>query len=215
MKLALGLLQVLIIISVANPAHALKRYQKPPFLGRTVVSGFLGGSAPVDEFARQSTTMDANGSTTGGNHETPGYVGMINIEHYFSPNVSIGFVYEQARHNDQDLRDTLQTHTKAYGGFFRFTAVTRGALHPFLTLGLSSMKVEFDSPYEYVVSNYSPAFDAGAGIILMLGRHMSVNGAVTYTYGWTRDAYIPAADARVGFDVSYWAAMGGVSLYFP
>lgn len=215
MRIALGLLQLLIIISIAVPSHALKRYRKPPFLGRTVVSGYYGVSEPLDEFGRSSTILDEYGSTTGGNHDTPGYNGMIEIEHYFSPNVSLGFVYNRGKYNDKDLADTLQTVTAAYGGYFRFTAVTGASIHPFIKIGLSSMRVEFDSPEEYVRSNYSPAFDAGAGVILMLGRHLSINGIVSYTYGWSRDAYIPAADAIVGFDVSYWAALGGVSLYFP
>jgi hypothetical protein len=215
MRLALGLLQVLLIISIAVPAHALKRHKKPPFLGRTVISGYFGASQPVDEFGRRSTFVDVNGSTTGGNHESPGHHGLVEVEHYFSPNVSLGFVYNQGRYNDIDLRDTLQTHTASYGGFLRFTAVSRGSIHPFFKVGLSSMRVEFDSPDEYVRSSYSPAVDAGAGVILMLGRHLSVNGLVSYTYGWTRDAYIAAADAVVGFDVSYWAGMGGVSIYFP
>jgi hypothetical protein len=215
MRLALGLLQVLVIISIATPSEALKRYKKPPFLGRTVISGYAGASAPVNEFGRRSTFVDENNSSSGGNHDTPGYNGMIEIEHYFGPNTSLGFVYNQGRYDDIDLANRLQTHTVSYGGFFRFTAVTRGSIHPFLKLGLSSMRVEFDSPVEFVRSNYSPAFDAGAGIILMLGGHLSLNGLVNYTYGWTADAYIPAADARVGFDVSYWSAMGGLSLYFP
>jgi hypothetical protein len=215
MRIALGLLQLLLIISLAVPSQALKRYKKPPFLGRTVISGYYGASEPLDEFGRRSTIVDQHGSVTGGNHDTPGYHGMIEVEHYFSPNVSLGFVYNRGRYNDLDYADTLQTHTASYGGFFRFTAATGGSIHPFVKLGLSSMRVEFDSPEEYVRSNYSPAFDAGAGLILMLGRHLSVNGIVSYTYGWARDAYIPAADAIVGFDVSYWAAMAGVSLYFP
>jgi hypothetical protein len=215
MRLALGLLQLLLIISIATPSQALKRYKKPPFLGRTVVSGWGGATQPVDEFGRRSTYVDDYGSTTGGNHESPGYHGMVELEHYFAPNVSLGFSYNQGRYNDLDLADTLQTHTAAFGGFLRVTTGNAGALHPFIKLGLSSMRVEFDSPDEYVRSGYSAAFDAGAGIILMMGRHLSINGTVTYTYGWTRDAYIAAADAIVGFDVSYWGAMAGLSLYFP
>jgi len=215
MKTALGLLQVLLIISIAVPSHALKRYKKPPFLGRTVVSGYVGASQPLDEFGRRSTVIDIHGSTTGGNHESPGQNGMFELEHYFSPNTALGFAYARGRYNDLDLGKELQTNTVSYGGFLRFTAATGGSIHPFVKVGLSSMRVEFDSPEEYVRSNYSAAADAGAGLILMLGRHLSVNGIVSYTYGWTRDAYIPAADAIVGFDVSYWSAMGGVSLYFP
>jgi len=209
------LLQLLIIISVATPSHALKRYKKPPFLGRTVISGYAGASAPLDEFGRRSTYEDAHGSTTGGNHDTPGYNGMIEIEHYFGPNVSLGFAYNRGRYDDIDLADSLQTQTVSYGGFFRWAATSGGSIHPFLKVGLSSMRVEFDSADRYDRSNYSAAFDAGAGVILMMGRHLSLNGTVTYTYGWTRDAYVPSADATVGFDVSYWGAMAGVSLYFP
>lgn len=215
MKLALGLLQLFLVISLTVPAHALKRYQKPPFLGRTVLSGYYGVSEPLDEFGRRSTVIDPYGSTTGGNHDSPGYHGIIEVEHYFSPNVSLGFVYNRGRYNDLDYGDTLQTHTTSYGGFFRVTATVGGSIHPFFKLGLSSMRVEFDSPDEYVRSNYAPAFDAGAGLILMLGRHLSINGIVSYSYGWSRESYIPVADAIVGFDVSYWAAMAGASLYFP
>lgn len=215
MKTALGLIQVLIIISLAVPSHALKRYQKPPFLGRTVISGYLGASAPIDEFGRRSTTVDPYGSTTGGNHDTPGYNGMIEIEHYFGPNVSLGFAYGRGQYDDRDLADELQTITVSYGGFFRLVAATGGSIHPFIKVGLSSMRVDFDSPDRYDRSGYSAAFDAGAGLILMMGRHLSLNGTVMYTYGWTRDAYLPAADAIVGFDVSYWGAMAGLSLYFP
>lgn len=215
MRYALGLLHLILIISIAVPGHALKRQKKPPFLGRTAISGYVGANAPLGEFGQRSTYSDSYGSTTGGNHETPGYNAMIEIEHYFSPNVSLGFVYNQGRWDDKDLADTLQTHTASYGGFLRFTAVTSGSIHPFVKLGMSSMRVEFDSPDEFVRSNYSPSFDAGAGLLLMVGRHLSINGTVTYTYGWTRDAYISAADAIVGFDVSYWGAMAGLSLYFP
>jgi hypothetical protein len=140
---------------------------------------------------------------------------MVELEHYFSPNVSIGFSYNQGRYDDIDLADTLQTHTVAFGGFLRFTTSNVGAVHPFVKIGLSSMRVEFDSPEEFVRSNYSAAFDAGAGLVLLMGRHLSLNGALVYTYGWTSDAYIASADAIVGFDVSYWGAMAGVSLYFP
>ena len=215
MRLALGLLQLLVVILLATPSQALKRYQKPPFLGRTVLSGWYGESEPLDEFGRRSTYVDVYGSTTGGNHDTPGYNGLVELEHYFSPNVSLGFSYSQGRYNDIDLADTLQTHTAAFGGFLRFTTSNAGAVHPFIKLGFSSMRVDFDSPEEYVRSNYSAAFDAGAGLMLLMGRHFSVNGLATYTYGWTRQAYIPSADAIVGFDVSYWGAMAGVSLYFP
>jgi hypothetical protein len=215
MRLALGLLHILVIISVATSADALKRYKKPPLLGRTAISGWLGATEPLNEFGRRSTFMDSHGSTTGGNHDTPGYHGMVELEHYFSPNVSIGLSYNQGRYNDIDLGDTLQTHTAAFGGFLRFTTSNPGAVHPFVKLGLSSMRVEFDSPDEFVRSNYSAAFDAGGGVILLMGRHLSINGAVTYTYGWTRDAYIAAADAIVGFDVSHWGAMAGMSIYFP
>lgn len=215
MRLALGLLHVLVIISVASSSHALKRYKKPPLLGRTVISGWAGATQPLDEFGRQSTFVDVHGSSTGGNHDTPGYHGMVELEHYFSPSVSLGFSYNQGRYDDADLADTLQTHTAAFGGFLRFATSNAGAVHPFVKIGLSSMRVEFDSPDEYVRSNYSAAFDAGAGVILLMGRHLSLNGTVTYTYGWTRDAYIASADAIVGFDVSHWGAMAGVSLYFP
>jgi len=215
MRLALGLLQLLIIISLATPTQALKRYKKPPFLGRTVVSGWIGATDPLDEFGRRSTYEDIYGSTTGGNHDTPGYNGMFELEHYFSPNVSLGFSYTQGRYNDIDLGDTLQTHTAAFGGFLRITTSNPGVIHPFIKLGLSSMRVEFDSPEEFVRSNYSAAFDAGAGFMLLMGRHLSINGMANYTYGWTRDAYIAAADAIVGFDVSYWGAMAGLSIYFP
>jgi hypothetical protein len=215
MRIALGLLQFVLIISLAVPGQALKRHKKPPFLGRTAISGYAGASAPLDEFGRKSTFSDASGSTTGGNHDTPGYNAMLEVEHYFAPNVSLGFVYSQSRFDDRDLADTLQTTTASYGGFLRITAVTGGVIHPFVKLGMSSMRVEFDSPEEYVRSNYSAAFDAGAGFIVMLGSHVSLNATATYTYGWTRDAYIAAADAIVGFDVSYWGAMGGLSIYFP
>jgi len=215
MRIALGLLQLLLIIAVATPSHALKRYKKPPLLGRTVISGWLGVTEPLGEFGQRSTFVDSHGSSTGGNHDTPGYHGMVELEHYFSPNVSLGVSYNQGRYNDIDLGDTLQTHTAAFGGFIRITTANTGAIHPFIKLGLSSMRVEFDSPDEFVRSNYQPAFDAGAGVILMLGRHLSINGSAVYTYGWTRDAYIAQADAIVGFDVSYWGAMAGVSLYFP
>jgi hypothetical protein len=219
MRLALGLLQLLLIISLAIPAHALKRYKKPPLLGRTVISAYAGASEPLDEFGRRSTWVDAHGSSTGGNHDTPGYNGMLELEHYFSPNVSLGFVYGQGRYDDRDAGDTLQTHTASYGGFLRIAAVTSGSIIPFLKLGLSSMRVEFDSPYEFVRSTYSPAFEGGAGFMLMLGRHLSLNGAVTYTYGWTRDALVNTQfsdkPVAVGFDVSYWGVMGGVSLFFP
>jgi hypothetical protein len=219
MRLALGLLQVLLIISVAVPSQALKRYKKPPFLGRTVISAYAGASEPLDEFGRRSTFVDQHGSSTGGNHDTPGYHGMLEIEHYFSPNVSLGFSYNQGRYDDMDLRDTLQTHTASYGGFLRFAAATGGSIHPFVKVGLSSMRVEFDSPDEFVRSTYSAAFDAGAGFMLMVGRHLSLNGTLTYTYGWTRDALIHTQFAdepvAVGFDVSYWGAMAGLSLFFP
>jgi hypothetical protein len=215
MRYALGLLHFILVISIAVPGHALKRQTKPPFLGRTVISGYAGASAPLGEFGQRSTYSDSYGSTTGGNHDTPGYNAMVELEHYFSPNVSLGFVYQQGRWNDRDLADTLQTHTASYGGFLRFTAVTGGSIYPFIKLGMSSLRVEFDSPDEFVRSNYSPAFDAGAGLLLMVGQHLSINGTVTYTYGWTRDAYVAAADAIVGFDVSHWDAMAGLSLYFP
>jgi hypothetical protein len=209
------LLQVLLIISLAVPTQALKRHRKPVFLGRTAISGYYGAGEPLDEFGRRSTVIDQHGSTTGGNHDTPGYHALVELEHYFSPNVSLGFAYNRSRYNDIDYRYNLQTHTVSYGGFLRFAVASSRPLHPFVKLGLSSMRVEFDSSQEYVRSAYSAAFDGGAGVMLMLGRHLSVNGIVSYTYGWTRDAYIPAADAIVGFDVSYWAAMAGVSVFFP
>jgi hypothetical protein len=215
MRLALGLLQLLIIVSIATPSQALQRYRKPPLLGRTAISGWGGATQPLDEFGRRSTYVDSYGSTTGGNHDTPGYHGMVEIEHYFSPNVSLGFSYNQGRYNDIDFGDTLQTHTAAFGGFFRFTTGSPGVIHPFVKIGLSSMRVEFDSPQEFVRSNYSAAFDAGAGFLLLLGNHLSINGMASYTYGWTRDAYIAAADAIVGFDVSHWGVLAGLSLYFP
>lgn len=207
MKLAHGLLSLVLALALATPSFAVTRTRSMPLLGRTALSGYFGLGVPAGDFSSQASGM--------GNHDTPGYHWAVEVEHYFAPELSIGFAYNGARYEDKDLADSLRTNLTSWGGFLKYTVPTGTDFHPYMWFGMKGMEVEFDSPRENVDADYSFAVDFGAGLALMLGRMVSINGAIGYAYGWTEEAYIPAADAIVGFDVSYWEFLGGLSFYFP
>lgn len=206
MKLAIGLIHIVLCLLITQPSYAVKRhFTHSPFGHRTAVGGFVGVGIPVDDF----------GDDRLGNHETGGLDWSLEIEHYFGPEFSLGFSYTAGCYDDEEFGDELQTKLNTFGGYFKFVFVTHTQVHPFLRLGVGSMEVEFDSDEEKVDAGRSESVNIGGGFILMLGDYASVNGQTSYVHGWTEDAYISEADAIVGFNVSYWAFDVGVTVYFP
>jgi hypothetical protein len=207
MKLAIGVVQILLFLLITQPSHAVSRhyFTRSPFDGRTAVGGFMGVGLPVGDFSDGRL----------GNHDAGGLDWSLEVEHYFGSNFSLGFSFTAGSYDDKDFGDELQTNLNTFGGYFKYVFVTNAQVHPFLRFGLGSMEVEFDSDEEIVDASRSEALNIAGGIVWMLHDNVSVNGQATYTHGWTEDAYISEADAIVGFDVSYWALDFGVSVYFP
>ena len=109
----------------------------------------------------------------------------------------------------------MQTKLNTLGVYVRYVFVTPGVVHPYVKFGVGSMEVKFDSPVENVDSERSGSVVLGGGVIWMVTDNISVDGQTAFTHGWTENAYIPAADAIVGFDVSHWTFTAGLSVYFP
>ncbi len=206
MKTALVLLQLVCILSAAQPSQAVsRRVSRSPFLQRTAVGGMVGVGLPTGDFSDRAY----------GNHKSGGLDWSVEFEHYFSPHLSFGINFTAGVYDDKDFGDELQTKLNTLGGFLKYVIITGEDLFPFFRFGLGSMEVEFDSAAENVDSERSGSVVLGGGVIWMITDNMSITGQAAFTHGWTEDAYIPAADAIVGFDVSHWAFDAGLNVYFP
>jgi hypothetical protein len=219
MRAGLAALTLLIILSAANPAAAIRRGRiDHPFFARTAVSGYIGGGIAVGEFSNEIL----------GNHESGAFDWSAEIEHFFAPGVSLGFNITHTSYDDKEYGSVLKTNLSAFGGFLRYVVDTPGPAYPFLRFGVGSMEVEFEDKLdpefpEIVESERAVSLSVGGGGVFMVGDYVSLNASVLYTFGFTDEAVVEGiveVDGEefipvVGFDVQYWTFAGGVSVYFP
>jgi opacity protein-like surface antigen len=194
------------VLFIAQSSEAVsRRVTDSPFMHRTAVGGLVGVGVPIGDFGDQAY----------GNHKSGGLDWSVEFEHYFGPFFSLGLNFTAGVYEDEEFGGDLKTKLNTFGGYLRYVIVTPSDLYPFLKFGVGSMEVEFDSPEENVDSEHSASIVLGAGVIWMVTDNISINGQTAFTRGWTEDAYIRAADAIVGFDVSHWTFDAGLSIYFP
>jgi hypothetical protein len=216
MRAVTGALSFIVICLASTPSAALtRRSSDHPFFARTAVSGYFGAGVAVGEFA-----SDKDGD---GNEESGAFDWSAEIEHFFSPGVSVGFNITHTSYADKDFGDDLKTNLSTFGGFLRYVIDTRGPAYPYMRLGFGSMEVEFETPDARDEADHAGSIHVGGGGIFMLGDYASLNASVLYTFGFTDDVavgdIIVIDDEEVvqvvGFDVQYWTFAAGVSFYFP
>ena len=205
MKTAIGVICLVCGLIAVQPAFAISLVLvDSPFEDRSSVGGHIGVGVPNGQF----------GSVNNGNHESGGLDWALELEHYFGLETSLGFYFASGTYDDKEFGDELQTKLNTFGGFFRYVFILQGEVYPFIRFGLGGMEVEFDSVEENVDAERSASVDIGGGAIWMVNDNIGIKGQAVYTHGWTEEAYISAADAIVGFDVSYWAFDVGIGFYF-
>jgi len=195
------------VLALAVPASALRRVPRTgPYFNRLVVSGYAGSGLTVGEFA-SSRPGD-------GNHKSGAVGYAVDVEMFFVPGVSIGAT--MAGHTFEDRSDpSLETNLTTFAGFLRYVAYTGDVVRPFLRIGLGGQRVQFQDRVNRFRSDFATYVQGGAGVIFRVSNSFSLDGQALYNYGFTENAYVPDADAIVGFDTKYWTLSGGVSLYFP
>ena len=202
-----------VVAACAGPADALVRRAAAPLLWhRTAVSGFYGSGLPVGVFA--SSRLGPNGEQLDGNHEDGAEDWAVEIEHFVSPTVSIGFSIANTTYTDKTYPD-LETDLDTYSGFLRAVVPTGSAVRPYVRAGVGSVQVEFRDPQSRVDAEYTWSFQFGGGLLWLPVRWLGLNAQALYYFDSTEDAYIAEVDRIVGFDCTYWAFAGGVSLFFP
>lgn len=211
-----GALCLLIIITSALPAAAIRRQRgEHPFFARTALSAYFGAGVPVGEF---SSKKEGEGNEEGGAFDWS-----AELEHFFAPGLSAGVNLSHTSYDDKTYGGQLKTNLNIFGGFLRYVIQTPGPVYPYVRFGVGSMQVEFETPDRRDKSDRVSSLHTGAGAIAMVGDHVSINGQVVYTFGFSDDAVVGepylVGDVRtvdvVGFDVQYWTFSGGVSVYFP
>ncbi len=191
----------------SEPAGAVVRRVAPPLLWhRTAVSGFYGAGLPVGEFA-DSREGD-------GNHEKEAPDWAVEIEHFASRTVSIGFSIANTTYTDKTFPD-LETKLSTYSGFLRAVVPTGSAVRPYVRGGIGSVQVEFQDPTTRVDAEYAWSFQFGGGLLWLPVRWLGLNAQALYYLDSTENSYIAENNIVVGFDCTYWAFAGGVSLFFP
>jgi len=216
MRRALGSVTALVVFLSISSAHAVTRQKvNQPFWHRLVVSAYGGYPVPVGDF------------DTLGEHTTP-EIGSVQddfnkldlsaqVEFYFAPNVSLGLMATQAEFDDKSLGDSLQTEIGTLGGFVKFTYVTQTSIHPFISFGVSGMKVTFDNKLADArdEADWATSMNIDGGFYLRLLPNVAVDGMVRYMYGFTTDKLVNVGGtdpAVVGFDVQTVSFNVGVSL---
>lgn len=188
---------------VADPVQALRR-TADPFENRFAASFLLGGAIPLGEFS------DADR----GNHQG-GVDVMLELEYYVTRAVSVGFLLGGSIYDDKTFGGSLQTEVTVFGGTLKYVFPVSGVVHPYLRAGLASVDIEFeDLDYSYGV-DASLGFLAAGGFMARLSRTVSFDAQVTYLWGGTDGARVPALDAEVNFNTQYLSIAGGLSFFFP
>ncbi len=196
-----------VVAACAGPAGALVRRVDAPLLWhRTAVSGFYGNGLPVGEFA-DSREGD-------GNHEDWAPDWTVEIEHFASRTVSIGFSMANTTYTDKTFSD-LETNLSSYSGFLRAVVPTGSAVRPYVRGGVGSVQVEFQDSTSRVDAEYAWSFQFGGGLLWLPVRWLGINAQALYYLDSTEDSYIAENNTVVGFDCKYWVFAGGLSLFFP
>jgi opacity protein-like surface antigen len=208
--------QVLICAAVltallASASHAVVRRTPPPLLWqRTAVSGYLGKGLPVGEFSDEREGY--------GNQKEGAIDWAVEIEHFLGHTASLGFSYANTEYEDKDLGDALKTKVETASGFIRVVVPTATAIRPYLRFGMGGVQVEFLDPVSREDSEWEFSLQAGGGLLWLPARWLGLSAQALYYHGSTSDSIVyatPDQTVVVGFDVSYWAFSGGVSLFFP
>ncbi len=191
----------------ATDADALRRHRvDSKFFQRTAVGFDIGSGMPLGQFEGD------------GAHKNGGTQWAIDAEYFFAPNVSIGGSFQRGTFDDKDLGATLQTELNSLSGFVRYTFVTDTNVHPFLRFGIGAMEVTFDGPDGTDAADYEGMIHFDGGVFVMLGDNLSLDGMVSYGYGFTEEAFVAeTADEifLVGFDVEYVTFGVGITAYLP
>ncbi|HET6349080.1 MAG TPA: hypothetical protein VFH88_08355 [Candidatus Krumholzibacteria bacterium] len=209
--LRMTLLTALALSMVSQTANAVVRRSLPPLLyQRTAVSGYLGEGVPVGEFSDSR-----NGY---GNQKAGAIDWAVEIEHFVGRTASIGFSYANTEYQDKTLGDSLKTKVNTASGFIRVVIPTATAVRPYLRFGMGGVQVEFLDPYQRYKADWKFSLQAGAGLLWLPARWLGFDARALYYHGSTSNAVVyQTSDTiyTVGFDTSYWAFSGGVSLFFP
>jgi hypothetical protein len=209
--IALGLLVA------AGDAYAVRYAERPLLWRRTAVSGYVGQGYPVGVFASDDLPGD-------GNHAEWPIDWAVEIEHFAGPTWSLGFSAARTTYEDNTVPD-LETNVQTYSGFLRIVVPTGSAVRPYLRFGMGGMQIEFEQTGEYRFdADYAFSFQAGAGLMWLPVRWLGLNAQALYYHGSTEDSYLDPEAAEyfeldtvpvVGFDTTYFAFSGGISLFFP
>jgi hypothetical protein len=184
----------------------VRRVERPLLWHRTAVSGYYGAGLPIGEFA---SSRDGDG-----NHEDWAPDWAVEIEHFASRTVSIGFSAANTTYTDKTFTD-LETHVSTYSGFLRAVVPTASPVRPYFRGGVGGVEVQFQDPIAHVDSEFAWSFQFGGGLLWLPARWLGINLQALYYYGDTEDAYIAEVDQVVGFDCKYWVFGGGLSVFFP
>ncbi len=195
------------VIASSVPSWSITRTVRDnPFFRRTALTGYMGVGIPVGEF---ESSRDGDG-----NHKPGSFQWAIDIEHFFSPSVSLGASINASTWEDKDAGQSLETHVNAFNGFFRYVVITKGPIYPFLRFGAGWTRVQFQDFEQRFQSNSTGTIQAGGGTTVMLSHHVAFTGQALYHHGFTENALVPDANAIVGFDTKYWSVTAGLSLFF-
>ncbi len=206
-----------VVSLLATDALAVRYAARPLLWHRTAVSGYAGEGYPVGVFGSDDLPGD-------GNHEPFPLDWAVEIEHFVGRTWSLGFSAAYTSYLDQD-NPALESNLQTYSGFVRIVVPTGSAVRPYLRGGLGAVQIEFEEKGEYRFdADYAFSLQVGAGLLWLPARWLGLNVQALYYHGSTEDSYLDPeameyfglnAVPVVGFDTTYFAFSGGVSLFFP
>jgi hypothetical protein len=216
-KFVLGI-GALALFLFAQDASAVRYAERPLLWNRTAVSGYAGAGYPVGNFA--SDDLDYDGA-----HAANWPLDWsVEVEHFVGRTWSLGFSAAYTTYQDKDFPE-LETNLNTYSGFIRIVVPSGTDVRPYFRAGMGGMQVESESDGEFRFdAEYEFSFQAGAGLLWLPARWLGLNAQVLYYYGNTEFSSYGSDAAEylnlavrpvVGYDVTYFAFSGGVSLFFP
>jgi len=199
---------LLLLVTVAPSASAVRYTARPLLWQRTAVSGYLGGGLPVGEF---SSSRDGDG-----NHQSWPLDWAAEVEYFAGRTWSLGFSFAGTTYKDK-TEPSLETNLATYTGFVRVVVPTATPVRPYLRGGMGAVNLQFQDPDGRNKADSAFSFQVGGGLLWLPARWLGLNAQVLYYQGSTYDSLVGgfSVPTIVGFNVKYWTFSGGMSLFFP